>query len=493
MKKLKILFLSSEVAPFAKHGGLADVSIALSQALKELGHEIRIIMPKYKVINDRRYVLREVIRLKEIPIKIGDSEKKFNVKSAFTPDPIKIQTYFIDYKPYFGREGLYADAKTNKDYPDNDERFTLFAKGVIETLRHLFWQPDIIHCNDWQTGLVPLLLKSIYKDDEFFKKTATIFTVHTIDKKGNFPASTLQKTNVDGISMDAGSPVENEGKFSFLQSGVYFSDCVTTVSEHYSQAIQSSGEYGLGFEKAFRSRRKVLSGIPYGIDYAVWNPETDEMLPAQFTSTNLAGKTANKEALAKKFKLSYGEGNPVIGILSSVTAEKGFDILEEAFSRLLKLNVQFVVMGTGEKKYQTFLRKRAKDHPGKIGVNFSEDEELSHLVIAGSDMLLQPSRIDPRATNQLCGLKYGTVPIVRNTGGLADTIDDFDEDSGTGNGFVFEDYNAKSLLAAVNRAVTLFQNRKLWKKIMKTGMRQDFSWKNTAKKYSKSYEKILNR
>lgn len=493
MKKLKILFSSSEVVPFAKTGGLADVSNALPKALKELGHEVRIIMPKYKVINDRKYVLREVIRLKDIPISIGDSVKKINVKSAFTPEPFKIQTYFIDYRPYFGKEGLYVDDATNKEYPNNDERFILFCKAVLETLKLLFWQPDIIHCNDWQTGLVPFFLKTLYKDDDFFKKTATLITIHNVGYQGNFPAGSFRKTNVDSTLFKPGSPVEYYGKFSFLKTAINYADHITTVSRQYAQEVQQSREFGLGFEGIFRARSSIFTGITNGVDYSIWSPEVDAYLPANYSLNSLSGKLDNKKVLAEKFGLPYKENIPVIGMISRLVDQKGFDLLEEIIEPFVKMNLQLVILGTGAPKYHTLFKQLNKKYPDTIGIHLNFNEELAHLIEAGSDMFLMPSKYEPCGLNQMFSLKYGTVPVVRKTGGLADTIIEFDSESGMGNGFVFEDYASGQLLDAIKRAVKLYHEPKIWKKIMKNGMKQDFSWNASAKKYYKVYEKILKR
>ncbi|MCP4726311.1 MAG: glycogen synthase GlgA [bacterium] len=493
MKKLKILFLSSEVAPFAKTGGLADVSSSLPKALRELGHEVRIMMPKYKVVNERKFVLREVIRLKDIPIAMGDDEIKINVKSAFTIDPIKIQTYFIDHRPYFHRDGLYVDAKSGKEYPDNAERFTLFAKGVLETLKILSWQPNVIHCNDWQASLVPFLLKTQYKDDPFFNKISSVLTIHNVEFQGNFPAAAYKNTNIDDSLFFSGSDLEFYEKFSFLKTGIYYSDHVTTVSEQYALELQESEEYGMGFEGIFKDVKKKFNGIVNGIDYSVWDPETDEKIPVNYTYGKVNLKKENKIELLKKFNLAYTEGVPVLGIVSRLTDQKGFDLLEEIAEDLFALDLQMVVIGMGEKKYHKMFDSLKKKYKGKLGVKFTFDEDLSHLVEAGADIFLMPSRFEPCGLNQLFSLRYGTVPVVRKVGGLADTITEFDEKTEKGNGFVFDKYSSKDFLAAIKRALKLFEDLKTWKKILKNGMKQDFSWNSSAKKYSKIYEKIIKK
>ncbi|MFC1477700.1 glycogen synthase GlgA, partial [candidate division KSB1 bacterium] len=490
---LKILFVSSEVFPFAKTGGLADVSGALPKTMKKLGHEVRIIMPKYKVVNERKFVLREVIRLKDIPILLGSDTKKISVKSAFTTDTEKIQTYFIDYKPYFGRDGLYVDTKSKKEYVDNDERFILFAKGIFETLKLLFWQPDIIHCNDWQTGLVPFFLRTLYKDDDFFKKTAALFTIHNVGYQGNFPAGSYVKTNIDSDLFTPGAHTEFYGKFSFMKTGIYYADFVNTVSPTYAKEVQETEEYGFGFEGIFSDRKKYFSGILNGVDYCVWDPETDALIPQNYSIRGLSAKVENKKALLEQYGLPFKENVPLIGVISRLSDQKGFDLIEEIKEALFDLDVQLVLLGTGEKKYHKMFQKLAKKYPEKVGVNLTFDNELAHRIEAGSDMFLMPSRYEPCGLNQMFSLKYGTVPVVRKTGGLADTIHEFDPETGKGNGFIFNDYDSRELLNAIKRALKIYKDQKSWTRIMKNGMKQDFSWMAAAKKYYKLYEKILKR
>ncbi|RKY88558.1 glycogen synthase GlgA [candidate division KSB1 bacterium] len=493
MKKLKILFLSSEVYPFAKTGGLADVSGSLPKALKELGHEIRVIMPKYKMINERKYVLREVIRLKDITIDFGGKKITFNVKSAFIPDS-KIQTYFIDYKKYFYRDGLYTDPDTKKDYPDNALRFSFFSRSVLETLKLLFWQPHIIHCNDWQTGLVPFYLNTIFKDDSFFKKSYTVLTIHNLSYQGIFDNSILDKIEVSDSLFYPGSPVEYFGKINFLKAGICFADYITTVSENYAKEIQNSSEYGCGLEGVLREKSDKLTGILNGVDYSVWNPETDKYIPENYNYSTLKKKYKNKLFLLKKVGFEYNDNVPLIGVISRLTDQKGFDILVDIIDEIFKMDVQMVILGTGEKKYHKMLSEMQKRFSERMKVFLKFDEKLAHLIEAGCDIFLMPSKFEPSGLNQLYSLKYGTVPVVRKTGGLADSVVDFNSSmDGKGNGFIFEKYSSRELLEAIKRAVECYRDSKTWKKIIKNGMKEDFSWLSVAKKYSKLYEKILKK
>jgi len=493
MKKLKILFLSSETYPFAKTGGLADVAGSLPKALKELGHEIRVIMPKYKEINERRYVLREVIRLKDIAIDFGDEKIHFNVKSAFIPDS-KIQIYFIDYKPFFYRDGLYINNRTKEEYPDNGLRFSLYCRSVLETLKLLYWQPQIIHCNDWQTGLIPFYLRTSFKDDPFFKKCRTLITIHNLGYQGIFDTSILPQIDVPEDMFHPGSPLEYFGKINFLKTGINFSDYITTVSETYAQEIQGSSEYGCGLEGVLKDNNERLLGILNGVDYSVWNPEVDKYIPENYSYNTIKNKYQNKTALLKKNGWKDKENVPLIGIISRLADQKGFDILLDVLEKIFLLDVRIVILGTGEKKYHKLLSGMEKKHPDKLKIYLKFDEKLAHLIEAGSDMFLMPSRYEPSGLNQLYSLRYGTVPIVRKTGGLADSISDFSiSEDEKGNGFTFDNYSSEELLAAVQKAIEYYKDTKTWKKIIKNGMKDDYSWNVVAKKYSKIYEKLLKK
>ncbi len=489
--RLRVLYLSTEVAPFAKTGGLADVASALPKALFEDGHDVRVIMPKYGNINERRYTLREVIRLKEIPIRVGKQDHMVSAKSAFLPDT-KVQVYFLDYKPFFERTDYYVDSATGVDFPDNAERFFLFCKAVLETIKLLHWEPHIIHCNDWQTAMVPWLLKNNYQEDPFFAKAITVLSVHNLAYQGSFPTETLQRLGLPEELGSAGSELECYGKINFLKAGLSAADIITTVSPTYAIEIQNDPELGCGLNGLLKDRKEDLCGILNGVDYAVWNPETDPLIPEKFSAANLKGKIKNKEELMTRARLPYNPAVPVIGVISRLADQKGFDLIAAAMDDLLALKVQMVILGTGEPKYHKLLEKLSKAHPQQVAVFLTFDDQLAHLIEAGSDMFLMPSRYEPCGLNQMYSLRYGTIPIVRKTGGLADTIIDYDADANHGNGFVFEKYDAKALKSAVSRAVKLFKDDKSWQKLIKRCMKLDFSWHAAADKYVKLYLKLEN-
>ena len=483
------MFLSSEVAPFAKTGGLADVASALPRALFDMGHDVRIMMPKYGPISERKFVLREVIRLKKIPVKMGPTEHITCAKSAFIPDS-KVQVYFLDYRPFFDRPDLYVNPKNGKDYEDNAERFMLFCKAVIETIKLLHWEPQVIHCNDWQTALIPWLLKNEYGEDPFFNRTASLLSIHNLAYQGLFDLDKLGTLGLPDELRQAGSEMEFYGKLNFLKSGIHNADAITTVSQNYALEIQKNPEMGAGLEGVLLQRKKDIFGILNGVDYTVWDPETDKFIKAQYSAANLKDKLKNKIALLEKCEMPFDESTPLVGMISRLDSQKGFDLFEQSIKDLIKMNIQIVILGTGDKKVMKFLERIGAKYPEKFAVLLRFDEKMAHLIEAGSDIFLMPSRYEPCGLNQMFSLKYGTIPVVRKTGGLADTIVDYIEDPSKGNGFVFERYDRQDMLAALRNAVDLFSDTSTWQKLMKRGMRLNFSWQAAAEKYVKIYNKL---
>ncbi len=492
-KKYKILFVTSEVVPFVKTGGLADVSAALPQMLAELGHEVRIVVPKYGAVDDRKFKIHEVVRLKDLHINIGDKDVIFSLKSCFLPgQKVRVQIYFLDNQEYFGsRNSLYVDPVSGEDYPDNDERFILLSNAVFELISKLGWIPDIIHCNDWQCGLIPAYLKTRYKDDEQFSKFKVLFTIHNLAYQGTFPKSSFKKTGLpEELNSEKG--LEIYGKLNFMKSGLLFSDVINTVSENYANEIRSDNELGAGLKSVLAKRKNDLYGIINGIDTKVWNPEKDKHLPKKYSAQNLHNKIINKQALADKFGFKFDENIPIVGIISRLFDAKGLDLINEGFSELMKLNIQMVLLGTGDKKYHNFFDKMDKKYPNKFACYLGFDDELAHLIEGGSDILLMPSRYEPCGLNQMYSLMYGTVPLVRETGGLADTVNKYNEKTGEGNGFMFKQYKTNALIKELKRAIKVFEDKKAWNKIMKNGMKSDFSWNSSAKKYIDLYKTVLN-
>jgi len=491
-KPLNVLFVSSEVEPFAKTGGLADVSSSLPKAIKESGNEIRIIMPRYRFISERKFKLHDIIRLKDIPIPVGNQTELGNVKSSFISNlKEKVQVYFLDNAKYFGRDGIYQSPVGKKDYQDNDERFIFFCHGVLETLKRLGWQPDIIHCNDWQTGLIPAYMKSVYADDPFFKNIKTIFTIHNMAYQGSFPADSFKKTGLPSAIFTPDG-AEAYGKFNFLKTALVYADAITTVSQKYAEEICSSPEMGAGLNGFLSHRKKDLHGILNGIDYQLWNPLSDEHIYRKYDVKSLEAKSDNKKALAKRFQFEYDERIPMVGAISRLVEQKGFDLVLEAMDEMMKMDIQFVLLGAGDPKVEKKFEAFQKKHSSKMGVFFGFDDELAHLIEAGSDMFLMPSRYEPCGLNQMYSMRYGTVPIVRATGGLDDTVEDY-AGNGKGTGIKFEKYDSRELVKAIQRAVKVYQQPEEWKKLMRNGMAKDFSWGHSARKYTSLYKELMKQ
>jgi starch synthase len=493
-KKYKILFVTSEVVPFIKTGGLADVSSSLPQALAEMGHEVRIVVPKYGAVDDRKYKIHEVVRLKDLKVKIGDKEVIFSLKSCFLPGQrVRVQIYFLDNHEYFGsRNSLYTDPMTGKDYKDNNERFVLLNLSVFELIQKLGWVPDLIHCNDWQCGLVPAYLKTVYKDHQLFSDFKTLFTVHNLAYQGKFSNSSFKFTGLpEALYSEKGILLDD--KVNYMKSGLLYADVINTVSNTYADEVRTKDEYGAGLKEILAKRKNDLYGILNGIDNKVWNPEKDKHLAKKFSAKTIESKKINKISLTERFGLEYKEEVPVLGIISRLYDSKGIDLVQEIFMNLMKLDIQLIVLGTGDPKYHTFFDKMAMKYRDKFVCYLGFNDELAHLIEGGSDIFLMPSKYEPCGLNQMYSQKYGTVPIVRETGGLADTVEKFNEKTGEGTGFMFNKYDPNDFLSEIKRAVTIYQDKKVWLKIMKAGMRQDFSWTSSAKKYIELYKTIISK
>ncbi|MFI5144217.1 MAG: glycogen synthase GlgA [Ignavibacteria bacterium] len=490
-KGLNILFCTSEVTPYSKTGGLADVSNSLPQELNASGHAVRIITPKYGPLDERKLRIYEIKRLTGIEVPVGDKVYICNIKSSFVVSPKgKVQVFLIENNELYGQTSPYTDSKTGKDYPNNDDRFIFYNRAVVQVLGLLGWQPDIVHCNDWQTGLIPAYLKTIHSKDPLLTSVKSVFTIHNLAYQGLFPYSSFVKTGLpDSIYNEDG--VEYFDKFSFLKTGLIFSDVITTVSENYAKEITTTNEYGYGFEGVLKKRKKDLHGILNGVDYTVWNPERDKLIPFRFSSKELPLKRENKKALCTKFKLEYNTEIPILGLISRIAEQKGFDLIEKIMKDLMNENLYFIILGTGDKYYHKFFESWRKKFPKKIGLHLGFSEEIAHLIEAGSDMFLMPSKYEPCGLNQMYSLRYGTIPIVRATGGLADTITEYK--AGKGNGFLFEKYEPGAMLLAIKRAIKLYKNREEWVQLVRAAMGYDFSWEVSAKKYIELYRSLIKK
>ncbi len=493
-KRLKILFVTPELFPFIKTGGLADVSAALPQMLMEMGHEVRVIVPKHGAIDSRKYKIHDVVRLKDIALKIGDKEVAFSVRSSFLPSPkVRVQIYFLDNPEYFGsRKSLYVDPVTGIEYKDNDERFILLSRAVFELILKLGWIPDIIHCNDWQTALAPAYLKTIYKDEPQFGHFKILFTIHNLSIQGVFPKTTFAKTGLPPELCSEDHGVLHNGKVNFMKSALLYADCINTVSPTYAKEIVKEKELSGGLNADLEKRKKVIFGVLNGIDTDEWNPEKDKYINQKYSIKNIAEKVENKKALLDRFSLKYNENIPTIGLISRLYDSKGIDLLTEIMPKLLAQNVQVILLGTGDKKYHTAIEKFGHKYQDRFGYYLGFSDELAHWIEAGADMFLMPSKFEPCGLNQMYSQVYGTVPIVRETGGLSDTVTKFNEKTGEGTGFIFKEYTADALLKEINKALKLYGDKKQWNKIVKNGMKSDFSWQSSAKAYIELYKKVLS-
>ncbi len=473
---MRILFAASEALPYAKTGGLADVIEALPRALVKLGHEVAVFLPLYRGVKASSISLASMTipqgtRLRFPAIANGGLHR--GVRYLFLDDPF-----------YFDRDGLYGDK--NREYPDNAERFTEFSRATIELAKQV-WMPDLIHCHDWQTAMVSVLLRTSYADDPAVRDLPVVFTVHNMGYHGVFPKESLDRAGIPPAVFHPGG-IEFFGNVNFLKGGLVYSDYLTTVSRKYAEEIQTS-EFGFGLEGVVRMRADRLVGILNGVDYSAWSPDRDTLIPAKYSAKNLAGKRECKLALLDEFQLLKDNPNrPVLGIVSRFADQKGFDLIARIVRELLEEDILLAVLGTGERRYEELFRALATDFPGRVGAVIAYDNRLAHLVEAGADIFLMPSRYEPCGLNQIYSLRYGTVPVVRATGGLDDTIESFDLEHGIGTGFKFWEYSGSALLHAIRQALHHYSDEGVWKRIQLNGMAQDFSWNTSAAEYAKLYE-----
>ncbi len=482
--KKRILIAASEVVPFAKTGGLADVIGALPKELKKLGHDVRVILPYYQMAKKCKSKITDTGET--VIVEISDKLVQGKIYTSTIAD---VPVYLIGNDSYYDRPELYRTSEG--DYPDNAERFIFFSKAILEVLKQQKFQPDIIHCNDWQTGLVPVLLKVKEKDNPFFANTTTLFTIHNLAYQGLFWHLDMPLTN---LPWDVFNPdgIEFYGKINLMKAGIVFADFLSTVSKKYSQEIQTP-EFGCGLEGVLKTRAQDLYGIINGVDYDVWNPEVDSCIKARFSQKDLSGKKVCREDLLAQFKLKDKEGTAVIGIISRLTNQKGFDLIANKIDDIMKLNVILIILGTGDDKYHDLFKKLAKQYPDKIGVKLGFDNVLAHKIEAGSDFFLMPSNYEPCGLNQMYSMKYGTIPIVRATGGLDDTVKNYTAKTGKGNGFKFKVYTVDAMMKKIKEALDIFANPKDWDTVMKNAMSENFSWMTVAKEYVKLYDTAIEK
>ena len=476
---MHIAFVASECVPYSKTGGLADVVGALPRALASLGHQVSVYLPRYRQtkLADPQTVVRS------ITVPFDDKYRFCSVVTAGTTAGVRF--YFVDYPPYFDREALYGTPAG--DYTDNAERFALFSRAVIEASKVL-GVPHVFHCHDWQSALVPVMLRTLYAEDPAFREVATVFTIHNMGYQGLFPPDILPLLMLPWDLLTI-SKMEFFGQVNFLKGALVMSDFVTTVSRKYSQEIQTT-EYGFGLEGVLRNRASTVTGILNGVDYDEWSPQTDKFTAAKYSSLDFAGKQKCKEDLLQTFGMRADSKIPVIGIVSRFAAQKGFDLIAQIADRLAREELTIVVLGTGDKPYEEMFLRLNKQFPNKIAIKVAYDNAIAHKIEAGADMFLMPSRYEPCGLNQIYSLKYGTVPIVRATGGLDDTIEPWDARTGKGTGFKFTDYTGEALLATVKQALLAYRDQSSWQTLMRNGMGRDFSWGASAREYGKIYDRV---
>ncbi|MGB8013745.1 MAG: glycogen synthase GlgA [Terriglobales bacterium] len=476
---MHIAFAASECVPFSKTGGLADVVGALPRALAALGHQVSVYVPRYRQtkLADPQTVVRSVT------IPFDDKYRFCSVVTAGTTAGVRF--YFVDYPPYFDRDAIYGTPAG--DYPDNAERFALFSRAVLEASK-ILGVPHVFHCHDWQSALVPVMLRTLYAEDPAFREVATVFTIHNMGYQGLFPPDTLPLLMLpwDLLTM---SKMEFFGQVNFLKGALVLSDYVTTVSKKYSQEIQTT-EYGFGLEGVLHDRAATVAGILNGVDYDEWSPQTDKFATAKYSPQDLSGKLKCKQDLLNTFGIANVDTKvPVIGIVSRFAAQKGFDLISQIMDRLAREEMIMLVLGSGDKPYEEMFQRINKQFPNKVVAKVAFDNAIAHKIEAGSDMFLMPSRYEPCGLNQIYSLKYGTVPIVRATGGLDDTIEPWDARTGKGTGFKFSDYTGEALLATIKQALLAYRDPSSWQTLMRNGMSRDFSWGASAREYGKIYER----
>jgi starch synthase len=478
---LRVAFLSSEVAPFAKSGGLADVGLSLPKALSRRGHEPRVFMPLYASVDRERHGLRP-LGPGAIDLRLSGQTVPFRILTAELPGTAA-PIYFVDCPRFYGRPSIYTN--------DADEplRFLYFSRAVFEICQRLGFSPEILHANDWQTALVPLLKKTLYSWDRLFQPSRTLLTIHNIGYQGIASAGVVEAIGVDRGLFDAADL--REGRVGFLKTGILHADRLNTVSPTYAREIQTEAQ-GYGLDPFLRSRARDLTGILNGVDYDEWDPSTDRYIPTRYSAGSLHRKRKNKEALVRRLDLPYSETVPLVGMVTRLSYQKGIELLVEALPAVLgREPMQLVVLGTGEAKYQRFFAGLEARFPESVRFAGGFDEELAHWIEAGADLFLMPSRYEPCGLNQMYSLRYGTVPIVRKTGGLADSVRPFDPASRQGTGIVFEHFNAAAVVWALETGISLFRDRELWRRLVVNGMNEDFSWDQQAERYLAIYRELL--
>jgi starch synthase len=475
---LKVLMLGAECTPFAKTGGLADVLGSLPAALRGRDLDVRVMLPKYYSIPAQ---YRDRILYREFTYcSVGWRWQYVGLGESIYQG---VPCYFIDNEYYFGRQGPYG-------YDDDAERFAYFCRAALDILPHMDFQPDIIHCHDWHTGMVIALLREQYADQPFYRDIRSVFTIHNLAYQGSFSPVILSDLFGLGNEYFTYDKLEFHGRVSFLKAGVAYADKVTTVSPSYAQEIQTP-EYGERMDNLLRYRSDDLHGILNGIDTKYYDPETDPAISAPYSAADLVGKAVNKQRLQVEMGLPVQCDMPMVAIVSRLTNQKGIDLITQVIPQMIAEDVQWVILGTGDSYYETLLKDLAQQHPDKLALRLEFNEDLAHRIYAGSDMFLMPSRFEPCGLAQMIAMRYGTLPIVRETGGLRDTVRSYDEFTGTGNGFSFAPYQANDLMFTLRRALGFYKDQSTWQMLVRQAMNEDWSWDRAAQEYEQLYLKLF--
>ncbi len=478
-RPLKVLFASAEVAPFAKVGGLADVAGALPKALAALGHDVRVIMPKYKQVDDAKFSVGPPIT--DFQVSMDSHQEAGQVKPTRIGQAVPV--YLVDNPRFFARDAVYGQ-------PDDVERFLFFSKSIMEIPEKIGWQPDVIHCNDWHTAIVPAWLHTIYRSNPFWANCASVFTIHNLAYQGVFGDQYLALAGIDRDTYRSQHP-NQPNALNLMSEAILYSDVINTVSETYAKEILTP-EYGEQLNSLLGTRSDRLFGILNGIDYEVFDPAHDPHIAANYDTQSVDKKAEDKRDLQQRAHLPTDANAPVIGAIGRMADQKGFDLIAAAIDPIIQeLGAQFVLLGTGEAKYHRLFEELTQRYPSQAAIFLTFDADLAQKIYAGSDMFLMPSRFEPCGLGQLISLRYGTIPIVRETGGLADTVHDYDPGTREGNGFSFQHYNRDALLIAATRACENFKHKDDWKALMKKGMSEDYSWTASASKYVDLYQQAM--
>jgi starch synthase len=485
MVPLKIEFVTAEVAPFAKTGGLADISSSLPRFLKQAGHDVRIVMPLYARVRAQHpaLALEPVAGMQGVTVLQGSHRFTFSVFAAPLPGS-DLAVHFVDCPELYDRPFMYTND------PDEHLRFLLLSRAAIEIAQRWQWAPDVFHVHDWHAAMLPLYLRTLYAWDRLFERSRTLLTLHNLGHQGLFGADILPDL---GLGADAYLLHQDElraGRIGFLMTGILHAHRLSTVSPTYAREIQTEA-YGFGLHHALAGRAADLTGILNGVDYDEWDPSSDRFLAARYSAKSLYRKERNKQALLEAVGLPHTKGVPVIGLVSRLSPQKGIDLLYEPLPELLaERDLRFVALGSGERDYEDFLRALELRFPGRVRFRAGFDERLAHLIEAGSDFFLMPSRYEPCGLNQMYSLRYGTAPVVRRTGGLADTVEPFDPITGEGTGFVFEHFTAQGLRWALGLGLSVHADPAAWRRLQLNGMAQDFSWQVEGPRYVELYESL---